>query len=84
MEILALFILLTMTGKNADDLKSSLNSALSFYRENRELFTLLSGMQKVPAAQTQSPPQKEEQIKTEPNAFDSASLFEQYLKTHAI
>ncbi|MBO5045784.1 MAG: hypothetical protein J6C93_02835 [Clostridia bacterium] len=41
MQLLLIFILLSMTGKSSDELKETLSSALSFYRENRELIAML-------------------------------------------
>ena len=83
MEILLLVFLLAMTGKNSYDLKNSLNSALTFYRENRELIAMLSSMRKNSAPQ-QAEEVSAEQTKTESAPFaDPVGLFEQYLKTHA-
>lgn len=64
MQLLLIFILLSMTGKSSDELKETLSSALSFYRENRELITMLvQAGEKAPANGQEKQPAETQAVK---------------------
>ncbi len=64
MQLLLIFILLSMTGKSSDELKETLSSALSFYRENRELIAMLvQAGEKAPANGQEKQPAETQAVK---------------------
>lgn len=74
METLILLLVLALSEKNAE-LKETVRSVLSFYRENRELLVSLAGAQSSPTAQSspESPP-----------AQDGLKLIEEFLKRQKV
>lgn len=75
-------------------LKDSLNSMLSFYKENRELIAMLSGMTKNPSALAAAfpPPEAdkktaesgETQQKSRSEQTGNYKILEEFLKTHGV
>ena len=85
MEILVLLLLLTSLDKDSD-ITGKLRSALAFYRENRELITMLTGA--VNAAQPAAATGKESADKTTESRpsekVDSLKILEEYLSRSAV
>lgn len=93
MEILLLALLLTMSGNDPERWKRSLSSALTFYRENRELLAMLAQASQggIPAFANAQPQaeQPQGQEKKPPSASQPAeeplgSILEQFLKNHPV
>lgn len=78
-----LIFLLALSGKNADELKRSLSSALSFYRDNRELFTAIMKKQE-PITQTKQSEQPPEQTESRPQAAGDYTILEEFLKANSV
>ena len=91
MEMLVLLLVLTSLDKNSD-LSEKLRSALSFYRENRELITMFANtVNAAPAAANasaeESAPSQQgaEQKESRPQGgIDSMKILEEYLKRSAV
>lgn len=75
MELFLIF-LIALSGKNGEELKRSLSSALAFYRENRELFTMIA---QTPAQKENAPSEPEEQTKSRPQAAGNYKFIEEFL-----
>jgi hypothetical protein len=89
MEILVLLVLLMTLDKNSD-LTAKLRSALTFYRENRELIQMVStaaGMKPTGAEPAHAEPKRETRNEKEspaPQGTDSLKILEEYLKRTAV
>ena len=75
MEILIILLLLSLCEKNSE-LKETLQSALKFYRENREL---LQSLYSSPKEGEQAPSKEENKTPSEKNESESLKLIEQFL-----
>ena len=84
MEILLLLFLLSTLDKNSD-LKQTLQSFLHFYRENRELISLLTGSGAPAEAQSAAAPPAEEKKSRSPQEGrnDSMKILEDFLLRNA-
>ncbi len=79
MEQMILILLLALMSKDGQ-MKDSLQSALAFYRENRELITRLAGAN---APKEYSKQDKEtEQEKSRPQAVGNDKILEEFLKSN--
>ncbi len=76
MELLIVLLLLALCEKNSE-LKETLQSALKFYRENRELFVALSSPNKEQKGEEKS---ASSERSAEEKTADSLKLIEQFLK----
>lgn len=87
METLILLFLLA-TANSSPEMKQSLSSALAFYRENRELFSMLANGAQNPSAEQKAPAEEARtQQNSRPPAGEAGSqinILEEYLKTHAL
>jgi len=85
MEILAIVLLLLMRQNDGSDLKSTVNEALSFYKENKELIKMLSTMMGGEAVSAPPPPKQSEPSPTQyESSSDGRTIFEEYLKAHPL
>ncbi len=83
MDVMILIFLLALSGKNADELKRSLSSALSFYRDNRELIAALMKKQE-PVPRTKQGEQPPEQTESRPQAVGDYTILEEFLKANPV
>ena len=85
MEMLVLLILLMTLDKNSD-LNQKLRSALNFYRENRELITMLAGTVNAKAGAEPASAEKSAHKESRPSEekVDSMKILEEYLKRSAV
>ena len=87
MEMLVLLLILTSLEKNSD-LSEKLRSALSFYRENRELISMfantVNAAPSAGAAPDPAPAQSGEKKESRPQGADSMKILEEYLKRSAV
>lgn len=79
MELLILVLFFTLSEREGD-LKRSLNRFLSFYRENRELITMLLGSTKLPPPQTCAPPKGEKEESRPREEVGAVNVLEEFLK----
>ncbi len=80
MEQMILIFLLALMSKDGK-MKDTLQSALAFYRDNRELITMLAGAQN---ASKEQEPQKTEEPKQEqsrPQSVGNDKILEKFLKS---
>ncbi len=78
MEILIIVLLLMNANREGTDVKRTLYSALSFYRENRELITMLAG------AMGKSPEQSSPTNENQPPQTEAVDSIENFFKSHAL
>ncbi len=79
MEILLLVLLLMNAKGEQSDLKQTLNSVLSFYRENRELIAMLLNATKTQQPSSEERPKEENSRPQDTQSADS-SMIEELLK----
>ncbi len=88
MEILLLALLLMQTKGEQTDWNATIKKALAFYRENRELITMLVQTVGQKQSTEETSAQQEETIKYRPQSqsdtVGAVNLMEEYLKHHAI